>query len=72
MVKNQFPKNLQRALSDNKMSQDRLAKHLNTTQQTISRWVTGIKEPDFGTLFEICILHDETPNSLLGFDETNI
>ena len=46
-----------------------LARILGTTQQTVSRWLTGVNEPDFETLFKICEILNETPNSILGFEE---
>ena len=49
------------------MAQSELALKLQTTQQTVSRWLKGINEPDLDTLLKICF--NETPNSLLGYDE---
>ena len=46
-----------------------LSEKLGTTQQTVSRWVNGINEPDLSTLIEICKILNETPDSLLGFDD---
>ena len=66
---NKFAENLRRALNVTKISQQRLANYLGTTQQTVSRWVNGECEPDFYMLMEICLLLDETPNEILGFDE---
>ena len=64
-----FPENLKKALADSSKTQQDLAVNLHTTQQTVSRWINGVNEPDFQTLLEICIYLDETPNSLLGYDE---
>ena len=64
-----FPENLKKVLIVNHISQQALADKLKTTQATVSRWLNGINEPDFQTLLEICVYLDETPNSLLGFDE---
>lgn len=64
-----FPENLKKALADSSKTQQDLAVNLNTTQQTVSRWTNGVNEPDFQTLLEICVYLDETPNSLLGYDE---
>ena len=51
------------------MPQSELALKLQTTQQTVSRWLKGINEPDLDTLLKICLYLNETPNSLLGYDE---
>ena len=67
-----FSENLKVALAVNNKTQKELAEQVGTTQQTVSRWLSGINEPDFTTLLEICIFLNETPNSLLGFDEIKI
>lgn len=68
-ILSRFPENLKKALADSSKTQQDLAVNLNTTQQTVSRWINGVNEPDFQTLLEICVYLDETPNSLLGYDE---
>ena len=64
-----FPENLREALFVHKMTQQDLANHLGTTQQTVSRWLKGVNEPDFKTLLDICLYLGESPNSLLGYDD---
>lgn len=64
-----FAQNLQEALNNHEMTQKDLAEQLSTTQQTVSRWIKGINEPDLATLLEICYFLDETPNSILGYDD---
>lgn len=64
-----FADNLKQLLEANSMKQKELAEKLGTTQQTVSRWINKTNQPDFETLFEICKIFGETPNSLLGFDE---
>ena len=64
-----FKENLKTALQNNGLSQAQLAEKLGTTQQTVSRWINGINEPDFTTLLEICKILNETPNSLLGLED---
>ena len=64
-----FSHNLKTALSNNRKTQKELADYLGTTQQTVSRWLTGINEPDFTTLLKICIFLNETPNTILGFND---
>ena len=68
-ILSRFPDNLKKALVDSNKTQQDLAVQLHTTQQTVSRWINGVNEPDFQTLLEICVYLDETPNSLLGFDK---
>ena len=64
-----FPENLKNALAEREMTQLKLADLLGTTQATVNRWIKGINEPDLTTLLEICFYLDETPNSILGFDD---
>ncbi|MDE6551310.1 MAG: helix-turn-helix domain-containing protein [Clostridia bacterium] len=64
-----FSQNLRAALAVHGITQQSLASHIGTTQQTVSRWLKGINEPDLSTLLEICLYLGETPNSLLGYDD---
>ena len=64
-----FAKNLKTAMHEKQITQTELAKKLGTTQQTVSRWLQGINEPDLSTLTLICIYLNETPNDLLGFTD---
>lgn len=64
-----FSENLREALSVREMTQQDLADHIGTTQQTVSRWLAGINEPDLTMLLQICLYLGETPNSLLGYDD---
>ena len=64
-----FSKNLRKAMIENQMTQTTLANKLGTTQQTVSRWLQGINEPDLSTLIRICIYLNEEPNDLLGFSD---
>ena len=64
-----FSENLREALAVHEMTQKELADLLGTTQQTVSRWLKGINEPDLTMLLEICLHLGETPNALLGFDD---
>ena len=69
MKLSKFAENLRKALNINKISQQKLANNLGTTQATVSRWVNGECEPELSMLIEICLLLDETPNELLGFED---
>ena len=64
-----FSENLRNSMRANGFTQKRLAEEINTTQQTVSRWLNGINEPDFETLLKICALLHETPNDLLGYHD---
>jgi transcriptional regulator with XRE-family HTH domain len=64
-----FSGNLQELMKANKMTQTRLAELMKTSQQTISRWIKGINQPDFETLCKLCHVLDSTPNELLGWEE---
>lgn len=37
-----FPENLREALAAHEMTQQDLADHIGTTQQTVSRWLKGV------------------------------
>lgn len=56
-------------MRDNGVTQTGLAQRLGTTQQTVSRWLSGRNEPDFDMLLKICLVLHETPNDLLGYSE---
>ena len=60
-----FKENLLNELYQNDMTQQDLASAVGTTQQTISRWIKGINEPDLDTLLEICFVLNTTPNEIL-------
>lgn len=64
-----FAENLRESMKMNKVSQQKLAEHLGTTQATVSRWTKGITEPGFLLPVKICLFLGETPNSILGYDE---
>ena len=64
-----FAKKLKAKMANNHLSQDALAKLLNTTQATISRWCSDKNQPDFETLFTLCDILKVSPNDLLGWEE---
>ncbi len=70
MGKLKFAENLREALAYNNLTQQKLADRLGTTQATVNRWLKGVNEPDLATLLEICAFLNETPNDLLGFEDT--
>ncbi len=64
-----FAENLRIALAENEMTQKGLADLLGTTQQTVSRWLKEVNEPDLATLLEICLHLSVSPNGILGYDD---
>lgn len=64
-----FAENLRMALAENEMTQKELADLLGTTQQTVSRWLKEVNEPDLTTLLEICLHLSVSPNEILGYDD---
>ncbi len=64
-----FGERLTEAMQSRGVNQTMLAKMLNTTQQTVSRWCNGMCEPDYDTLLLLCGLFDETPNNLLNYEQ---
>ena len=64
-----FAENLKNEMRNCRISQEKLAKELGTTQATVSRWASGEYQPDFETLFQICEILDTTPNVLLGWED---
>ncbi len=64
-----FSNELQRLMKDNNYTQTALAEKMRTSQATINRWLKGINQPDFETLFLLCKILDTTPNEILGWDD---
>lgn len=68
-MKLKFSDNLRDALLSQHLTQQDLADHLGTTQATVNRWINGVNEPSLSVLMQICLFLDETPNSILGYEE---
>ncbi len=64
-----FSENFKREMKYRGISQTTLAERLNTSQATISRWMKGVNQPDFESLFLLCEILEVTPNELLGWDK---
>lgn len=60
-----FNENLTRFRKQAGMSQEDLAEKLQLTRQTISKWETGLSEPDLSTLEQLCKLLQVSPDELL-------
>lgn len=69
MKAHKFPQRLKELMLYCGYTQQRLAAELNTTQQTISRWLKGENEPSLRMLVILCLLFNTTPNYILGFEE---
>ena len=66
---NKFGEKLAYYLTLKHWSQQYLADKLGTTQQSVSRWVNGITEPELDDVLLVCYFLDEDPNELLGFND---
>ena len=66
---NKFGEKLGYLLSVKGWSQQYLADKLCTTQQCISRWVNGNREPSLDDVLLVCNILYEDPNELLGFND---
>ena len=53
------------------MTQNQLAKELNTVRQNLSRWELGQFEPSQDEIIEICKLLEVTADYLLGLEDEN-
>lgn len=66
---NKFGEKLGYLLSVKGWSQQQFANKLHTSQQCISRWVNGNREPSLDDVLLICHFLDEDPNEMLGFND---
>ena len=66
---NKFGEKLAYILTVKEWSQKQLAEILGTSQQCISRWVNGNREPSLDDVLLVCNILDEDPNELLGFND---
>lgn len=64
-----FNDNLKNLLLQNNKTQQQLADFLNTTQQTISRWIKGSNQPDFYNLLKMADYFDCSVDYLLGRED---
>ena len=53
----------------NDMTQEKLADYLNVTYQTVSKWETGITNPDLSLIVPLARLFKVTTDELLGMEE---
>jgi len=68
VVKILFSQNIKKLRKDRKLSQSRLAKELQVTQQAVGKWETGKSVPDTDTLRRISEYFKTSVDWLLGVD----
>jgi len=66
---NSFGKILKLLRCDKDISQRTLSEEFGVTNQTISLWETGQREPDFDTLVKIAKYFNVTTDYLLGIED---
>ena len=66
-----FKDRLIEAIKSKGITQTKLGELMNVNQATISRWLNGKREPDYQSLIMLCGFLDESPNTLLGYDEVD-
>jgi DNA-binding helix-turn-helix protein len=62
---------LAQAIKNKGYTQTQLAELLHVKQTTISRWVSGEREPNYKMFLLLCAYLEESPNELLDYDEKN-
>lgn len=63
---------LAQAMKNKGYTQAQLAELLHVKQTTVSRWISGEREPNYKTLLLLCAYLNESPNELLDYDEKDI
>jgi len=64
-----FSKRLKKLRFDREISQENLAKALDTTQSKISKWENGNLEPDMETFIKIALFFAVSTDYLYGLDD---
>lgn len=64
-----FALNFKNLLLEKDFTQQFMAKKLNTTQQTVSRWINGQNEPDLATLIKLADIFNCSVDYLLGRED---
>lgn len=63
---NNFAKNLKELRIEANMTQATLAQKMGVSQNTVSSWELGTRQPDYDTLLKLSRLFDVTTDYLLG------
>lgn len=66
-----FGERLAQAMKGRGLTQAKLGELMSVNQTTISRWLSGKREPDYRSLLLLCAFLDESPNELLGYEESD-
>lgn len=61
-----FASNFKFLLNEKGLTQNQIALKLNTTQQTVSRWINGLNEPDYSILVSLANILNVSLDYLLG------
>ena len=69
MKDNIFGKNLKQLRLEKGLSQRKLGEIFSVSNQTVSTWETGFREPDFDTLIKIAKYFQVSTDYLLGIEE---
>lgn len=67
-----FPDRLRFLMKQNDITQSALAERLCTSQQTVSRWVTGKFQPDIDQLITMAKLFNVSVDYLIGYSDTPV
>ncbi len=66
---NKFSERLKSLMEEKRYFQKDIARELGFCQQAISKWITGVNEPDFDTLIKICDFFDVSTDYMLGVSD---
>lgn len=63
-----FNKNLTDYRKRKGLSQEQLAFQIGVSRQAVSKWETGLSQPELTNIEKICEVLEITPNDLMGYD----
>ena len=63
-----FNKNLTDYRKRKGLSQEQLAFQIGVSRQAVSKWETGLSQPELTNIEKICEVLEITPNELMGYD----
>ena len=63
-----FSNNLSTHRKQKGLSQEQLAFQIGVSRQAVSKWETGLSQPELSNIEKICEVLEITPNELMGFD----
>lgn len=64
-----FQKRIIEAIKESKYTQKEIAKKLNLSESNITNWKKGENLPSVETLYNLCILLNESADYLLGLED---